>query len=410
MIQKLLNDVVLDHKNPFKLYKLAREYDRLEQGAAAATFYMRAAENNNEESFEEKFIQYKSLILMALVYHREGNRDITVRSILRHAITAMPNMPHAYYILSEWLADRHEWQEAYMLSKQALDCVNDFDKIDSDLVYEGKWHLEFVHAISKWKVEGSDRAKNYIFDFKYRTNHSKEYDKIIDNWIKQAGYPSTISYTDEYLEDYKYPFSGIERIRTNYSRHFQDMFVLSALNGKEEGTFIEIGSGDPYKFNNTALLEDTFGWTGINIDNDERFCHQHSRKRKTQILNADASQLDYELLFKMNCVERHVDFLRFNAEGASLAALQKVPWNRHEFFIIQFQHNECWWGPEMKKASRNILSSLGYILAVPDVSINEKDNYEDWWLHPEIAKREKRLLSKNNKNFAYTYMMKGERR
>lgn len=404
MIQKLLYDAVLDYQNPFKLYALAKEYDRLEQGAAAATFYMRAAENNDESTFDEKFIQYKSLILMGNIYHREGNRDITARSIYRHAVTAMPDRPEAYFILSKWLADRHEWQEALVLSTQGLACSN-FDMIDNDLEYRGKWQLDYIHAISKWKVEGSDRSKNALFDFKFKTNHEEDYAKWIDTWLKQSGYPSTLPYTLEDRERYKYPFPGIENVTRNHSRHFQDMFVLSVLDGKKNGTFIEIGSGDPYTFNNTALLEDKFDWVGLSIDNNERFCYQHSRKRKSQILNADAAQLDYDLLFKMNCVERHVDFLRFNAEGASIAALQKMPWSKHEFLIIQFQHNECWWGPEMKQVSRELLTNIGYKLMVPDVAINETDNYEDWWVHPQIANRKSNMMA-GGKNFIWEYMMK----
>jgi heme-degrading monooxygenase HmoA len=404
MIQKLLTDVVLDHENTFKLYALAKEYDKLEQGAGAVTFYMRAAENNKEETFEERFVQYKALIKMALIYHREGNRDITARGLFQHAIVQMPERPEAYFIYSDWLANRHDWRDSLVISKQGLSCT-DFKKVDDDLDYIDKWQLEFIYAISKWKTEGSDRSKNLLFDFKYKTNHNKHYGKLIDTWIKQAGYPSTLQFTSEDIESYKFPFNGIEYVKKNYSRHYQDMFVLSALDGKNAGTFIEIGSGDPYVFNNTALLEETFGWTGLSIDINERFAYQFSRKRNTQILNADASQLDYELLFKMNCVERHTDFLRINAETATYAALQKIPFHKHEFFVIQVQHNACWWGNELRERTREILQDIGYVLAVPDVAVNETDNYEDWWLHPEIAKVKRNMISKGT-NFAYRYMNK----
>jgi len=409
MIQQLLNDVVLDHQNAYKLYALACEYDKLEQGAGAATFYMRAAENSNELVFEERFIQYKALIRMALIYHRESNRDISARSIFRHALTAMPERPEAYYIYSKWLADRHEWQEALLISTQGLGCES-FDKIDSDLEYKGKWQLDFVHAVSKWKVEGSDNSKNYLFNFKFKTKHDKDHEIMIDRWIKQSGYPSTISYTRDQIEDYKFSFPGIEEVDKNYSRHFQDMFVLSVLDGKRNGTFIEIGSGDPYVFNNTALLEEKFEWSGISIDNDERFCYQHSRKRKSQILNADAAQIDYKLFFKMNCVETYTDFLRINAEGASFETLKKIPFNTHEFMVIQFQHNACWWGPELRKESRKILSDIGYVLIVPDAAMSETENYEDWWVHPQIAKLKRNMKAPEQKNFIYKYMMKDQRK
>ena len=153
MIQKLLTDVVLDHENTFKLYALAKEYDKLEQGAGAVTFYMRAAENNKEETFEERFVQYKALIKMALIYHREGNRDITVRGLFQHAIVQMPERPEAYFIYSDWLANRHDWRDSLVISKQGLSCT-DFKKVDDDLDYIDKWQLEFIYAISKWKTEG----------------------------------------------------------------------------------------------------------------------------------------------------------------------------------------------------------------------------------------------------------------
>ena len=41
---KLLNDVVLDYSNPFKMFALAKEYDKLKQGAAAFGWYLRAAD------------------------------------------------------------------------------------------------------------------------------------------------------------------------------------------------------------------------------------------------------------------------------------------------------------------------------------------------------------------------------
>ena len=281
---------------------------------------------------------------------------------------------------------------------------------DPDLEYPGPWALKFVHAVSKWKVEGSDNSKNYLFDFKFKTKHDKDHEEMIDRWIKQAGYPSTIPYTQDQENDYKFSFPGIETIDRNHSRHFQDMFVLSVLDGKRDGTFIEIGSGDPYVFNNTALLEEKFDWTGISIDNNDRFCYQHSRKRKTQILNADAAQIDYKLFFKMNCLETYTDFLRINAETASLEVLNKIPFNTHEFMVIQFQHNACWWGPQFREESRKILSQIGYVLMVPDAAMSETENYEDWWVHPQIHQRKRNMKAKDKNNFIYKYMMKDQRR
>lgn len=57
----------------------------------------------------------------------------------------------------------------------------------------------------------------------------------------------------------RFKFIGSELIEKNYSQVYQDMFILSMLNGKKNGTFLEIGGATPYHGNNTALLEEQFG-------------------------------------------------------------------------------------------------------------------------------------------------------
>ena len=40
----------------------------------------------------------------------------------------------------------------------------------------------------------------------------------------------------------KYKFPGLNVIKENYSQTYQDMFVLTMLNGKQHGKFLEIGA------------------------------------------------------------------------------------------------------------------------------------------------------------------------
>ena len=182
------------------------------------------------------------------------------------------------------------------------------------------------------------------------------------------------------------------------------MFVLSTLNGKKNGTFIEVGSGHPTLFNNTYLLEKDFGWKGLSVDVSERMCAIFSRKRNTTAVLADASQVNFKDLFKQNCIEQHVDFLRINADNASLVTLENIPFNEYEFSIIQIQHNECWWGSDLKDKTRKILKEIGYILLVPNVAVDETNAYEDWWVHPGFVNQNMRTNKKTN--FAWNYMMK----
>lgn len=405
----LLNDVVLDYQNPYKIYELAREYDRLEQGAGAFSWYLRAADMSPGVTWEERWVQYKSMILSAFIYERNGNRNHSVEGLFKIAIETMPERPEAYYFMAKWKQDRDDWRESMMYASIGISHIESSmveDAPDNDVGYPGENALRLLYAKAKWKTDGRDASKNLAFDLKYKNKLTPELDaeatEMLDKW---HGYPSTLAYSRDEDDIYKFHFNGLETIEKNYSRHFQDMFVLSALDGKTEGTFIELGSGHPELFNNTKLLEEDFDWKGISLDNSERMCHIFSRERKTPVILGDASQQDFSSLFKQHCFEQQIDFLRINAEQASLEALKNIPFDKYEFNVIQFQHNAVWWGPEFRDASRKLLSQIGYILLVPNVSVDPKSPYEDWWVHPNVANRKTEMKTKKKINFAWDYMM-----
>lgn len=404
---KLLNDVVLDYTNSDKIYKLAREYDRLQQGSGAFGFYLRAADMSPGKTWDEKWLQYKCMILSAFIYERNKNRDHSVEGLLKIAIETMPERPEAYYFLSHFKQQRSDWRESLMYAAIGISCIESDslkEAYDNDIGYPGDNALRLLYARAKWKTDGRDESKNLAFDLKYKNKLDQDVDAGATELLAQHGYPSTLAYTWDLEDRYKHQFYGIEIIEKNYARHFQDMFVLSVMDGKRDGTFVEIGSGHPVLFNNTLLLEEDFGWKGLSIDSSERMCHIFSKTRKTNVLLADGAALDYKALFKQNCFEQRIDFLRINAELASIEALKKIPFDKHEFGVIQFQHNAVWWGPEFREESRKILSKIGYILMVSDVAVDPKSPYEDWWVHPDYANTQG-MRSSNGVNFAWDYMM-----
>lgn len=399
----ILNDVVLDYQNPEKIYKLAREYDIREQGAAAFGWYLRAADMSPGITWEDKWIQYQSIIMGAFIYDRARDRNLSTEGLLKIAIATMPERPEAYYFMAKHKAVNNDWRESLMYASIGLQ--NCADEIDSDLGYPGENGLHLLYARAKWKTDGRDDSKNLAFDLKYKKEISKDINKEATELLEQHGYPSTLPYDTSLYSRYKYKFDGLEDIKQNYSRHFQDMFVLSVLNGKRDGTFIELGSGHPTLFNNTKLLEEEFGWRGISLDISERMCAIFSRERSTNVILADAAETNYEIMFKQNVQEQHIDFLRINAEGGSIPALERIPFDKHVFNVIQFQHNVCWWGEEVAVKSREILQKLGYICLVPNVAVSDKLAYEDWWVHPSVAQANRRMKAKDGINFAWNYMM-----
>ena len=74
-------------------------------------------------------------------------------------------------------------------------------------------------------------------------------------------------------------YDGFQDIEKNYSQAFQDLFTLTMLNGKKNGTYIEIGGSDPINMNNTYLLEKSFGWKGLSFELDSEIAKYYNSVR-----------------------------------------------------------------------------------------------------------------------------------
>jgi hypothetical protein len=96
------------------------------------------------------------------------------------------------------------------------------------------------------------------------------------------------------MKKLKLPFFGFENLNGNYSQAAQDLFVLSCLSGKTNGTFLDLGCSHPTNINNTFLLEKDFNWSGLSIDIDESLTSQYPSHRNTKAIPRDCTKLDFE--------------------------------------------------------------------------------------------------------------------
>ena len=181
----------------------------------------------------------------------------------------------------------------------------------------------------------------------------------------------------------KHKFPGFESIKENYSQTYQDMFILTMLNGKRNGTFLEIGAQDPVFFSNTYLLETMFGWHGVSIDMDETVVENHKKLRKNTFILGDALKVDYAAV--LADYPKQIDYLQVDIDPAiqSYNCLSKIPFETHRFSVITFEH-DSWRGNEgnyVRTASRTIFNQNGYTLIAGNIS-NEShsDIFEDWWV------------------------------
>ena len=184
----------------------------------------------------------------------------------------------------------------------------------------------------------------------------------------------------------KHKFPGIDNIKQNYSQTFQDMFVITMLNGKRAGTFLEIGAGDPIECNNTYLLETEFGWEGTSIEMDEKY--KDRKGRTSTFILGDALKVDYMSI--LSIYPKQIDYLQIDIDPAieSFNCLSILPLNTYRFSVITFEH-DVWRdrnGPYVRTASRTIFERHGYVLIAGNIS-NEshQDIYEDWWVDPTVV-------------------------
>jgi hypothetical protein len=193
-------------------------------------------------------------------------------------------------------------------------------------------------------------------------------------------------YNPEFKSNFKIQFPGLDRITSNYSNMSQDMFAIAMMNGKTNGTYLEIGAHKPKEVSNTYILESVFGWRGASVEIDPQLVDQFRSERANPILCHDALTVDYIQLLQDNGIDLSVDYLSCDVEPPenTFSALKKIDHNRIRFKVITFEHdayNENENGPKVREESRVFLTELGYELVLGNIGL---DGFcvEDWYVDP----------------------------
>ena len=380
-LQYWLDNYILDPYNPENSFQLGLRYEEQGQTASAAGYFLRSVEFGTDTNR-----MYEALLKIALCFERQTNRVFTLKGTLLRAIALLPKRPEAYFLLARVYERNKDWQECYTLSTIAYDYATDEPNTISNVEYPGKYGFIFEKAVSGWWIGLMDESlhlfrvlnKNYKLDHVYKIS--------VQNNLKNLGnWKSPIKYTKNKYQKLKYKFKNSENLKINYSQCFQDIFVLSILDGKRDGTYLEIGCADPLYGNNTALLEKEYGWTGISIDIDSQWSTKwEQQNRKCFIENA--LKINYSELLKNNII----DYLQIDCDPPSISfeVLQKIPFHTHKFAVITFEHDHYADDTQsIKDKSRKYLQSFGYELVVSNVSPDDYCDYEDWWVHPDLVDR-----------------------
>jgi hypothetical protein len=405
MLTQRLQEYIQNHNSAQANFNLGLEYELIGQTGAAISFYLRTAERS-----ETDLEQYEALLRMALCFERQRTRDDTEKVILQKAISLLPKRPEAYFVLSRLHEVMKEWHDSYTMASIGLATCNfDLAPLSTDVQYPGRYGLLFEKGVAAWWVGQTEQAREIMHDLKFSHRMTDVFVNAVNRNLASIGWPNTTSpYKINMQSRARVQFDGIDTVEKNYSQSYQDLFVLSATNGKRNGRYLEIGSAEPFKNNNTALLETGFGWTGVSIDINQAVVTDFMNKRNNLVFCLDATKVDYAKFLTTLGFAGDMDYLQIDCDPPtySFEILKRIPFDQYRFAAITFEH-DYYVDPAIRDQAREYLVSKGYVLAAGDVAYNSTHSYEDWWIHPDLidpAVQKKLIDTTNRLKFAGDYL------
>lgn len=368
-------------------FKLAEAYEKINHYAGASTHFLRCAEYGDLK--EDADLIYESLIHIALLLGKLRDRTFTEEGWLLHAINFQPDRPEAYWCLSLVYERQKKWYEAYTMANIAIGKQEKPLNIDIEFV---PYKLLFQKAVAAWWIGRVSESREIFFSLPDYPLDEKYIELVQRNLNNIGGGEDPFVHFDKKkLPQIRYKFKGYETIEQTYGQSYQDLFVLTMLDGKRNGYYLEIGSADPYLGSNTALLEKQFGWKGISIEMKEDLVKKFKQHRANEVVCKDATIINYDKLLRQSVAPLDIDYLQLDCEPPKVTydILKAIPFERYRFAVITFEHDHYADVRRLyRQKSRELLSSYGYVLVVNDIGRDSKCSFEDWWVHPDLISSE----------------------
>ena len=203
-------------------------------------------------------------------------------------------------------------------------------------------------------------------------------------------------------------------LRRSRAQFRQDLFVLSELQFKNHGFFVEFGATDGVNLSNTYLLEREFGWRGILAEPGKCWHDKLVANRRAAIETRcvwrdsgsimsfkEVEQLvglatldsfssvdsheggrqagrtyDVETISLNDLLERHtapaqMDYLSIDTEGSELDILSHFDFEKYRFQVITCEHNLT----PAREDLYELLTARGYVRKYEEVS-----KVDDWYV------------------------------
>ena len=206
----------------------------------------------------------------------------------------------------------------------------------------------------------------------------------------------------------------VKDIDSSKSQIAQDLFVLSELNFKRGGFFVEFGATNGIDLSNTFLLENKYDWTGILSEPAKEWHNDLSKNRQVYIdKNCVWSSSNENLMFNQigelstvdlfsdsdshaqtrkygnryqvktisleELLDKYdapsvIDYLSIDTEGSEFEILSSFNFEKYKFRIITCEHN---YTPNREKIY-SLLKEKGYVRKYTEIS-----KFDDWFVFKE---------------------------
>jgi len=210
-----------------------------------------------------------------------------------------------------------------------------------------------------------------------------------------------------------------ERFELSKSQALQDLVVLSILDFKKGGYFVEFGAADGIFLSNTFLLEKHENWKGILSEPSKkqnqflkanRNCHldyrcvwsesgktiefveakishlstikrykkldAHKNLRK-EINNYFVDTITLEEMLTNFDAPSHIDFISIDTEGSEYEILKNFDFSKYSFSVLLIEHNFT----TLRDQIYDLLTKNGYHRVMQDISY-----VDDWYISSTIMK------------------------
>tara|TARA_B100000925_G_scaffold278797_1_gene247951 strand:- start:514 stop:1299 length:786 start_codon:yes stop_codon:yes gene_type:complete len=219
------------------------------------------------------------------------------------------------------------------------------------------------------------------------------------------------------LIDSKHRMTYFENFNDSKAQLGQDLFVLSELDFKKNGFFVEFGATNGIDLSNTFMLEKKFGWNGILAEPAKLWHSELELNRSSSIefdcvwktsgdillfnevkddlhkgelstidsfTSSDGHALErkssnkyevktislYDMLKKHNA-PRTIDYLSIDTEGSEFEILSSFDFDEYDIKIITCEHNHT----SRREKIFEMLSAQGYERKYTEYSL-----FDDWYV------------------------------